>query len=351
MEGRLNRLLSGEPVDRVLFCPLDMSCGTTGFSARNVGYPVASVYNDAEQSFRAQVWTQEQYCCDGYTIFGYASYGAWEFGGEIKYPEKEREQAPSIIRHPVESEEDVDKLRLPDIESSGALPLAIRFSELQMNSGTPVIPFWVSPLTCAGNLVGVGTLCRWMIKKPEAAHRLLRMATDHILQVAQYWVDTFGAECIIAHDVIPVESNQIISPKQFEAFAFPYLKETHEKVLAMGVKRFSTHICGEQNKNLPYLAQIPMGDTGLVSFGPEVDIDTAIKYFGDTCIIAGNVNPVVIQTGTPQEVYELSRQCIEKGKHAPRGFILTSGCDLPPMAPPYNVYVMLKAINDFGWYK
>ena len=68
------------------------------------------------------------------------------------------------------------------------------------------------------------------------------------------------------------------------------------------------------------------------------------------CIIAGNVNPAVIQTGTPKEVYELSKQCIEKGKHAPRGYTLTSGFGLPPLAPPYNVYAMLKAVNNLGWY-
>ena len=123
--GRLNRLQANQKTDKVPFCPLDMSCGTTGFPAKNVGYPMASIYNDPEQSFWAQVWTQEQYCCDGSPIFGYGSYGAWEFGGEIKYPEEGRGQAPSVVRHPVESIEDVDRLELPDVKTSGMLPLAM----------------------------------------------------------------------------------------------------------------------------------------------------------------------------------------------------------------------------------
>jgi uroporphyrinogen-III decarboxylase len=49
-------------------------------------------------------------------------------------------------------------------------------------------------------------------------------------------------------------------------------------------------------------------------------------------------------------VYQLSKRAIEKGKKAPRGYMLMSGCEIPPMSPPYNVYMMTKAVNDFGWY-
>jgi len=58
---RRNALLVGKTIDRVPFSPFDLSCGVGWFSARNVGYPIASVYNDPEKSFWAQVWTQEQY--------------------------------------------------------------------------------------------------------------------------------------------------------------------------------------------------------------------------------------------------------------------------------------------------
>jgi len=347
---RMSVLLAGEPIDRVPFCPFDMSCGVGWFFARNVGSSITSIYNDPEKSFWAQVWTQEQYNYEGSPIFGYASYGAWEFGGEIKYPTTEWEQAPSVTRHPVESEEDVDNLQLPDVKTAGMLPLAMQFSRMQERFGMPIVFPCGSPFTCAGNIVDLSILCRWLIKKPALAHRILRLVTEHLLQVAQYWVDTFGREHIAARDILPIEANQIISPQQFEEFAFPYLKEVHEKVLGMGVKRFITHICGQQNLNLPYLAQIPMGDGGIVSFGHEVDLDTAIKYFGNTSIIAGNIEPAVIQTGTPQQVYELSKECIEKGKFAPRGYIFTAGCDIPPLVPPYNIYIMMKAVNDVGWY-
>jgi uroporphyrinogen decarboxylase len=343
---RINAVMSGQRPDRVPFMPF-----VRGFCAVNVGYPIASYYTDAEKSFWAQIWTQEQYGYDGYPIFSWAIYGAWEFGGEVKLPTSQWDQSPSVVRYPVESEEDVKKLELPDVKTAGMLPLTMEFSKLQKKHGLPAVPCGGSPFTRAANLCGLDKLCRWTKKRPEVAHTLLRLMTDHLVEVAQYWVDTFGAEHVIPFSGNPCESNTIISPNHFEKFALPYMKELHEKVLGMGVRGFQCHICGEQNLNLPYLAQVPMGNAGLVSFGHEVDPNTAIKYFGGTCIIAGNVDPAVIQTGTPQQVYELSRQCIEKGKYAPRGYMLSTGCELPPYAPPYNVYMMMKAVKDFGWYE
>jgi len=47
---------------------------------------------------------------------------------------------------------------------------------------------------------------------------------------------------------------------------------------------------------------------------------------------------------------EMAKDCIERGKQASRGFILSRGVEIPPDAPPYNVFMLRKAINDFGWY-
>ena len=109
------------------------------------------------------------------------------------------------------------------------------------------------------------------------------------------------------------------------------------------------HICGEHNENLPYWAQIPMGDPGIVSFGHEVDLEKAAEYFPND-IIYGNLEPAIIQSGTPEQVYEAAKVVIEKGKKAPGGFILAPGCEMPPRAAPENVMAMTRAVNDFGWY-
>ena len=104
-----------------------------------------------------------------------------------------------------------------------------------------------------------------MLKKPDVAHKILRLATDHIVDIVRYWVKTFGAERIVPQIWEPLATNLIISPRQFEQFVLPYLKESSEKILAMGIKHILYHICGEQNANLRLWAEVPMGSPGLCS--------------------------------------------------------------------------------------
>jgi uroporphyrinogen decarboxylase len=343
---RLEALLNGEQLDRVPFLSFIL-----GFCAKNVGYPVATIYSDPMKSFQAQMWTREQYGYDSEPFYGYASYGGWEFGGEIKLPQGEYEQAPSHGRFAVEKEQDVETLELPDVKKAGMLPLAMEFSRIQDKHGIYPSVVVGGPFTIAGNICVVDILCRWLIKRPELVHRLLRMATDHVLDIARYWIDTFGKGRVKIQIWEPLATNQIISSKQFAEYILSYQVELHEKILDMGIKSILCHICGEQNKNLPFWAQVPMGDSGIISVGKEIDITTAIEYFGDRYVVAGNIEPAILQTETSEQIYEICRQLIEKGKCAQRGYALMQGCEVPVNTPPYNLFTMRKAIDDFGWYE
>jgi uroporphyrinogen-III decarboxylase len=82
----------------------------------------------------------------------------------------------------------------------------------------------------------------------------------------------------------------------------------------MGVKHIFYHICGEQNLNLPYWAQGPMDNPDICSFGSQIELTTAIEHLGEVAFIAGNIEPHIIQTAKPQQVYELCKRAIEVGK-------------------------------------
>ncbi len=338
---RAIKLLKGETIDRIPLFPFIL-----GFCAKNAGYPIATIYQDAQKSFELQTFTHEQYGFDWGPLYGYASYGTWEFGGEIKMPESTYEQAPFHTRFPVNVEEDVDELQLPDPTKAGVLPIAMEFSKLQASNQKPISIICGGNFSIAGNICPVETLCRWMLKKPELVHRIMEMATDHIVDVVRYWCNTFGAAQVIPQMWEPLAANIVISPKQFERFVLPYLVESSERILAMGVQHILYHICGDQNKNLPMWAQVPTGNPGLCSFGVDVDLSVAIEHLGENNVIIGNIDPMALLSETPGTIYNLCKTAIEKGKPAPRGFMLSSGCEVPPEAPPYNVYIMHKAIKD-----
>jgi len=78
-------------------------------------------------------------------------------------------------------------------------------------------------------------------------------------------------------------------------------------------------------------------------------IETAVKYFPHH-IIMGNMDPTIIQIGTPEDVYEATRKNVEEGKKLSGGYIFAPGCQLPPMDSPENIMAMSRAVNDFGRY-
>ena len=322
----------------------------TTFSNRNAGHSVETAYNDPERSLEAMLWTAEQYGWDPiFMNFGHTVSGALDFGKQTKAA-KVKDGRPAADSDPVKTERDVSNLKMPDPRTAGRIPKVLAFSRLQDKHGLPVSFYSRSPFTMAADICGLERFLAWMKKKPELCTTLLRMAVDHTLAVLEYWVETFGPEKIFTLMSSASESNDTIDPDHFVKYALPYHVEYHGRLRAMGIRRFGLHICGDQNGNLPHLVEAsPWPHPSVLSFGHEVDLEVAGKNFPKD-IIFGNIELDAIETGTPQQVYELSRTALEKGKNLPGGFVLGPGCHILA-APPVNVFAMTKAVNDFGWYE
>jgi uroporphyrinogen decarboxylase len=347
-QERMISLVLGAPIDRVPLIPYS----SMGFFARNAGYSLRTFFDEPEVAFKAQLLGMEQYQLDSTPAFGWAENVAWAFGGDFRYPTSEYQQTLLLTRCPVQSEADAWNLKLPDVKTAGLYPKYMEFSRLQEEHGMNIACFEGEPFSIATSLAGTEAFFRWMKEKPEICHHLLRLSVEHVVNLVEYWVDTFGKNRVSFRTAVGHDSDQHISTEQFEEFSFPYMKEMHERVLAAGIRPpILVHTCGAENLKVSYYREIPFGGPGLISIGELTDLRRTVEILGDEHIVMGNVDSMLIAYGTPEEVYERAGQCIEIGKTAPRGFILMTSCEMPPMTPPANVWAMRKAINDFGWYQ
>jgi uroporphyrinogen decarboxylase len=329
-EERWNALVRREPLDRVPCLQFML-----GHTAVINGKPIAKIYDDAAESLACQKNAMALYGHDGLIMHGWANAGGAEFGGEIEFPYRKYTEAPMMKRSPVQNEDDAWNLKVPDdILSVGNMPVSLEISRLQYEMGMTVTVQVGSPLTWAGSVCGEERLMIWIMKKPDLVNHVLRVITDFIKKKADHWIDTFGAERLMAFDLC-IETNKLYSPKHFEAFGFPYLREIHDHMTQRG-----TAILG---------SQLSYGRRGMVSVGKEVSITKAREMFPD-CVVMGNVDPIAVQEGTPEQVRALCRECIDEGKDHPGGYALMTGCEVPPQAPPVNVGQMVPACRDFGQY-
>jgi uroporphyrinogen decarboxylase len=348
-EERMEAIWNRQTPDRIPIWPFAVS-----FNALNVGYTINDSYTNPKKSIDSQRWTCEQYGWHPTMLFvgASASFPAFEFGGEIKWPTGEFDQAPTITRHPLKTEEDVSKLKVPDhLEKVGTIPMMLEaFAYMLRWQGLTLAPMCLGPMDTGGSVLGEETLFRWLIKRPELVHQAFRVFTDFQVAYAKLCADTFGTDRLVPIVGGPTHSNQIISLKHFREFCLPYIKEQHWKMREMGFKHFFFHPCGEQNANLPYWAECDMGEPGIISVGHEIELRTVSKYFPDH-IVCGNLEPAILRVGTPEQVYEATRKLVLQGKEIPSGYIFSCGCEMAPNTPPYNAWVMTKAVNDFGWYE
>ncbi len=347
---RVNALIEGKKPDKVPFFPL----GGNGFSLVSNNYPIVTIFNDFPTTLKCYRDTTVQYDWLYTPYLAYASMGAWEMGGDIKLPDGEFAQAPSIARHPVTSPEEALELKLPDNPLTGMVPRQIEFYKKVLSESDDIKAWRLicqieGVFTFASNIAGASLFFRWLIRRPDAAHQLLSISVDYLDNLAQHIKALFGTERILLFSGEPATSNQLISPKMFEEFALPHTQELHSRLLEMGFSSIFKHICGEQNMNLPHWGTIPIGNPGLASFGHEVNLDRAAELFPDD-IIVGNLDPSVIQSGSAKEVYHAAKTVIEKGKQLPNGYIFAPGCSLPPKSPSENIRAMTRALDDFGWY-
>jgi uroporphyrinogen decarboxylase len=343
---RVDCLFNKRQPDRVALHAL-----SNAFNSVNAGYEASVAYTEPDKAFEAMLWTYEQYEWEMYIQYCLHSITAvMDFDGKVRMPKGPYEGALVVEDHPMHEAADFDKLKLPDPYTAGRIPQALEYARLQYRHGLPAAFYSRSPFTFAANFCGLEIFSRWLFKEKDLCRSMMDLALDHIVRVLKVWVDEFGPDGVWFWMSSPSESNQILSPKFFEQFALPYHIKLHQRVKELGVGRFSFHICGDQNMNLPAMSEAqPWPHPAMLSFGHEVDLQDAAKYFPDD-IIYGNVEPSFIQTASPQAVYDLARATIEKGKRLDNGFVLSSGCMLPSSVPAVKAFALTKAVRDFGAY-
>jgi uroporphyrinogen decarboxylase len=342
---RMRALVNHQPIDRV---PV-FTFSSGGYAARLGGLSLGEFYTDPEKSFAVQLRAAALHGYDETPGYGWADWGGWEFGGEIRFPRSEATNAPEVIRHPVNELADIANLKVPSPETAGQYPNTMQFARIGWEMGINPTVRVGSPTTMLSSIVSRPKLLRWFIREPDSIYALLEKITTFILNVADWFITEFGAVNCTAYISTPFDSNQLLSPDIFGKFAAAYQKRINETLISKGISSFFLHLCGDQNANLPYWKDIPLPPRTIISVDSKVDLQKIAGFLGPEYIIAGNVPTETMLLGTFEEVTEACNKCLEAGTKLPGGFILMPACDMPVGTPPLNVHAMVKAARDFKY--
>ena len=260
------------------------------------------------------------------------------FGAEIVFS---KDEVPTVRGRLVNDSDEADALAVPTV---GAARTGVYVEAIEKAVGLitdrPVLAGMIGPFSLAARLLDVSAIMMDCYDDPDMVHTVLRKTTDFLIEYARAF-KAAGANGVIMAE--PVSG--LLSPSLEAEFSAPYVKEIAD---ALQDDSFIVvyHNCGN---NVPLMLK-SIFSTGCAAyhFGNSVDIKSdVIDQLPVDGIVMGNVDPVgVLWLGTPELVRETTLALLEKcsGYH---GFVLSSGCDIPPMTPWENIDAFFSANEEF----
>lgn len=195
------------------------------------------------------------------------------------------------------------------------------------------------PFTLAADLMGEVELFTAVHERPAFVSELLLILAEKILTWLEFcWQEmgiadrTYGMADDLAASVSPDTFRQLILP------ALLRIRSTFDW--------FAFHMCGKADHLLSILVD-ELRINEFNGFGFQTSLDRVAEVMGGKVVLQGNVNPLLLARGTPEQVEAASRAVLQR--LAPLGgLILMDGANIPPEAPEANINAMMAAAEKFG---
>ena len=196
------------------------------------------------------------------------------------------------------------------------------------------------------DLLGYENALMEMLIDPENYTELLKRVVEYNLALGEIAAKRYGIQIIATTDDVCTAAGPIISPRAYKEVIFPYFKEVIQGYRSQG--HFVIKHC--DGNILPFLdLWLEAGISCLDPIDPGGGLDMAVMKakYGDRICLKGNIDCTGhLCSGTPEQVDEEVRVCIEKG--GPGGLILSSSNTIHRGVKPENYRAMLDAVRKYG---
>ncbi len=293
-------------------------------------------------------------------------YEAAAFGGQVCFPP---DQVPTTEPPPFADDDRRNEVFDVDIEH----PLETPYWKHQLRmwrdmkkladgmtfEGRPVKLLPVSylgtdgPVTIGCNLRGP-TFLMDLLTEPEYAQKLMAFVVDSVAHRRRALLKAFdGAIVRPPHHHIADDACAMLGVEQWRTLVKPHhdrlyrIQETDGCGAAPDSER-ALHMCGNATHLFPAMHEeinITVFDTGF-----PVDHGDLRRKLGEDVMIQGGPPVPLLLKGSPEQVFERSRQILQSGVMAGKRFVLREAHNLPPLVPEENLAAMYAAALEFGNY-
>ncbi len=203
---------------------------------------------------------------------------------------------PSVLSHPIQSIEDLEKYTVPDPYSDGRMPTNLKSAKLVVeNIDKPQAMSLQGPFTLAVQLAGATQLLRSVITNKEFVERLLDFTTETVLRYAKA-MEKIGVRYIS----IAEPASVTLSPTHFRKYVVSSLNKIYGELNCWK----ALHICGD---TIDFLSLMLECNLDALSLDQIMDYKKVITLIPENIVLVGNIDPVeLLAHGTKEQVrYEV----------------------------------------------
>lgn len=331
----LERVLAAvkfEPPDRV-----PVIAQVFGHAASLAGVPLEDYVRDGEIIAECQLKALRRYEYDAVFSVMDVSVESEAAGSVLEY---RKNQYPAIGRHAISREYIREMPAVPDPKLAGRMPemlKALTILKKEVGNEVLVVGCVMGPFTLTTQLVGMEAALNLAIDDSPQLERLMNFATEVIIRFGLAQIRA-GAHLPIVFN--PSASPAVIPPQFFREFELPRLKQVFDAFAEAGAVANWLHIAGPARRILSYYPKVGVD---IANFDYYVSASEARDELPTTCL-NGNIKPVMFVEGRPDDIKTESMNLLSafRGRG---GFILSSGCEIPPESMPENIAALVSAAH------
>ena len=303
-----------------------------------LGVSVRELISDSELQAKGMKLVAERTDAAAAVSFMDLSVEAECFGATVVISDDE---VPTVKGRMINDANEADALEVPSVDS-GRAPIYIDAIKkaTELIGDRPVLAGMIGPFSLAARLLDVSEIMMDCYDDPDMVHTVLEKVTSFLCEYAKAYKAAGASGIVMAEPVAG-----LLSPMLEEEFSSPYVKQIVEAVQS---EDFAViyHNCGD---NVPkMLDSILTTGAAAYHFGNAVDMERdIIAHVPSDVLVMGNIDPAgVLRLGTPEKVKEETLALLEKCSKY-ENFLISSGCDIPPMTPWENIDAFFAASEEY----
>ncbi len=307
-----------------------------GHAATLSGISLDEYVRDGETLARCQLKALRQYGYDAVFSVMDVSVEAEAAGAVLQY---RKDLYPTIEHYAFSTESSWDEPVLPDPMRAGRMPemlKALGILKREVGNEVLVVGCVTGPFTLATQLLGMEPALNMAIDDSPRLERVMDFSTEIIIR---FGIAQIGAGAHLPIVFNPSASPTVVPPQFFREFELPRLKRVFDAFAEAGAMASWLHIAGPARRIFPYY---PKAGVQIANFDYYVSASEARAELPNTCL-DGNIKPVMFVEGSPDDIRSEAADLL--GAFREGGFILSSGCEIPPESEPANVAALVSAVQ------